>query len=76
MLGHSKPRIYVTSDELIWKYIHCKCNSMEISSSSKNADLSGATECSVPAQLGQKRKCTQITKKNAYQNKKAKIQIK
>lgn len=60
-LGHSTPRTYVTSAEMgMWKDVHSNCSRM--GSSSKNADLSSATERSVRAQFGQK-KCIQIKKK-------------
>lgn len=70
-LGHSTPQTYVTSAETgMWEDVHSSCSRM--GSSSKNADLSSATECSVRAQFGQN-KCTQMKKKTLYQSKKAKI---
>lgn len=65
MLGHCKPRTPGTSAEIgIWKYmLQLQRDGNEQQHSSAAADLCSATECSVWAQFGQKRKCTQITKK-------------
>lgn len=71
-LGHSTPRTQVTSAEMgMWKAVHSNCSRM--GSSSKNADLSNATESSVWAQFGQNSVHKLKKKKTCIKVKKQKI---